>query len=142
MDSYNGRPIESIVAIAISLPRDPRPDSSALDHAPLAADTDTKNQRVNENSLRALRAIKIEEKTESGFLNSMIGSLAAKTMGVAEVLFHRRISRTSVLYPFPCDLLTTSNQRHVNRTRRVSEFNDWIPRRKNNGCCRGDWVQC
>ncbi|KAJ5365600.1 tRNA (uracil-O(2)-)-methyltransferase [Penicillium concentricum] len=34
--------------------------------------------------LRALRAIKMKEKTESGFLNSMIGSLAAKTMSIAE----------------------------------------------------------
>ncbi|KXG54384.1 tRNA (uracil-O(2)-)-methyltransferase [Penicillium griseofulvum] len=34
--------------------------------------------------LRALRARKMEEKTESGFLGSMVGSLAAKTMGIAE----------------------------------------------------------
>lgn len=34
--------------------------------------------------LRALRAAKMREKTESGFLDSMIGSLTAKTAGVAE----------------------------------------------------------
>ncbi|KOS43846.1 hypothetical protein ACN38_g5254 [Penicillium nordicum] len=42
------------------------------------------NLQPASGDLRALRAVKIEEKTESGFLNSMIGSLAAKTMSIAE----------------------------------------------------------
>ncbi|KAJ5502715.1 tRNA (uracil-O(2)-)-methyltransferase [Penicillium fimorum] len=42
------------------------------------------NSQPASGDLRALRAIKMEEKTESGFLNSMIGSLAAKTMSIAE----------------------------------------------------------
>lgn len=42
------------------------------------------NLQPASGDLRALRAIKIEEKTESGFLNSMIGSLAAKTTSIAE----------------------------------------------------------
>lgn len=42
------------------------------------------NLQPASGDLRALRAIKIEEKTESGFLNSMIGSLTAKTMSIAE----------------------------------------------------------
>ncbi|CAI7639076.1 unnamed protein product [Penicillium palitans] len=42
------------------------------------------NLQPASGDLRALRAIKLEEKTESGFLNSMIGSLAAKTMSIAE----------------------------------------------------------
>ncbi|EKV10038.1 tRNA (uracil-O(2)-)-methyltransferase [Penicillium digitatum] len=42
------------------------------------------NSQPASGDLRALRAIKIEEKTKTGFLGSMIGSLAAKTMSVAE----------------------------------------------------------
>ncbi|KAJ5952869.1 tRNA (uracil-O(2)-)-methyltransferase [Penicillium vulpinum] len=42
------------------------------------------NLQPASGDLRALRAIKIKEKTESGFLNSMIGSLTAKTMSIAE----------------------------------------------------------
>ncbi|KAJ5860187.1 tRNA (uracil-O(2)-)-methyltransferase [Penicillium soppii] len=41
------------------------------------------NPQPCSGDLRALRAAKMEEKTESGFLNSMIGSLAAKTMSIA-----------------------------------------------------------
>lgn len=47
-------------------------------------DATEQNLQPASGDLRALRAIKIEEKTESGFLNSMIGSLAAKTMSIAE----------------------------------------------------------
>ncbi|KAI2715077.1 hypothetical protein CBS147332_4731 [Penicillium roqueforti] len=47
-------------------------------------DTIEQNLQPVSGDLRALRAIKIEEKAESGFLNSMIGSLAAKTMSLAE----------------------------------------------------------
>ncbi|OQE42312.1 hypothetical protein PENCOP_c004G00263 [Penicillium coprophilum] len=42
------------------------------------------NLQPASGDLRALRAMKMEEKTERGFLNSMIGSLAAKTMSIAE----------------------------------------------------------
>jgi hypothetical protein len=61
------------------------------------------------------------------FSTLKIGSLAAKTMGVAEEIGFNvektwlrtpgAINMALVLYPFPCDLLMTSNQRHVNRTR-------------------------
>lgn len=42
------------------------------------------NPQPVSGDLRALRAIKMAGKTESGFLNSMIGSLAAKTIDIAE----------------------------------------------------------
>ncbi|KAJ5194453.1 tRNA (uracil-O(2)-)-methyltransferase [Penicillium cf. griseofulvum] len=42
------------------------------------------NSQPAAGDLRALRARKMEEKTESGFLGSMVGSLAAKTMSIAE----------------------------------------------------------
>ncbi|KAJ5143497.1 uncharacterized protein N7515_002284 [Penicillium bovifimosum] len=43
-----------------------------------------KQTQPESGDLKALRAIKLEEKTEAGFWMSMAGSLAAKTMGVAE----------------------------------------------------------
>lgn len=52
---------------------DPRKDSLPMHQNPQPLSGD----------LRALRAIKMREKTESGFLDSMIGSLAAKTACIA-----------------------------------------------------------
>ena len=68
-------------------PKERGPVQKSLDGDPEARKVDDsieQNLQPASGDLRALRAIKIEEKTESGFLNSMIGSLAAKTMGVAE----------------------------------------------------------
>ncbi|KAJ5542667.1 tRNA (uracil-O(2)-)-methyltransferase [Penicillium sp. DV-2018c] len=42
------------------------------------------NAQPESGDLKALRAIKLEERTEAGFWKSMAGSLAAKTRGVAE----------------------------------------------------------
>jgi tRNASer (uridine44-2'-O)-methyltransferase len=42
------------------------------------------NAQPESGDLKALRAIKLEERTETGFWKSMAGSLAAKTMGIAE----------------------------------------------------------
>lgn len=47
-------------------------------------DSREQNAQPASGDLRALRAIKMKERTESGFLSSMIGSLAAKTMAIAE----------------------------------------------------------
>lgn len=68
-------------------PKECGPMQRSLDRDPEARKVDDaieQNLQPASGDLRALRAIKIEEKTESGFLNSMIGSLAAKTMSVAE----------------------------------------------------------
>jgi tRNASer (uridine44-2'-O)-methyltransferase len=68
-------------------PKERGPMQRSLDGDPEARKVDDsieQNLQPASGDLRALRAIKIEEKTESGFLNSMIGSLAAKTMNVAE----------------------------------------------------------
>ncbi|CAG8324255.1 unnamed protein product [Penicillium nalgiovense] len=68
-------------------PKERGPMQKSLDGNPEARKVDDpieQNLQPASGDLRALRAIKIEEKTESGFLNSMIGSLAAKTMSVAE----------------------------------------------------------
>ncbi|KAJ6179888.1 hypothetical protein N7519_010349 [Penicillium mononematosum] len=68
-------------------PKERGPMQKSLDGNPEARKVDgavEQNPQPASGDLRALRAIKIEEKTESGFLNSMIGSLAAKTMSVAE----------------------------------------------------------
>ncbi|KAF3017916.1 tRNA(Ser) Um(44) 2'-O-methyltransferase [Penicillium rubens] len=68
-------------------PKERGPVQKSLDGDPEARKVDDsieQNLQPASGDLKALRAIKIEEKTESGFLNSMIGSLAAKTMGVAE----------------------------------------------------------
>ena len=66
--------------------RGPMQKSANGNPAAWKVDDDAIEQNLQPASgdLRALRAIKIEEKTESGFLNSMIGSLAAKTMSIAE----------------------------------------------------------
>ncbi|KAI3128534.1 hypothetical protein CBS147325_9837 [Penicillium roqueforti] len=68
-------------------PKEGGPIQKSANGNPVARKVDDKieqNLQPASGDLRALRAIKIEEKAESGFLNSMIGSLAAKTMSLAD----------------------------------------------------------
>ncbi|KAJ5325848.1 hypothetical protein MYU51_001141 [Penicillium brevicompactum] len=58
--------------------RYPSPNGSTVD-----SDHHVQKPQPCSGDLRALRAAKMREKTESGFLDSMIGSLAAKTACVA-----------------------------------------------------------
>ncbi|CAG8890394.1 unnamed protein product [Penicillium egyptiacum] len=68
-------------------PKEGAPIQESPDGRPAARKADDaieQNLQPASGDLRALRAMKVQEKTESGFLNSMIGSLAAKTMSIAE----------------------------------------------------------
>ncbi|KAJ5171061.1 tRNA (uracil-O(2)-)-methyltransferase [Penicillium coprophilum] len=71
-------------SLAGSSYRYPPPKSANGNPAGKVDDAIEQNSQPASGDLRALRAMKMEEKTESGFLNSMIGSLAAKTMSIAE----------------------------------------------------------
>ncbi|KGO68140.1 tRNA (uracil-O(2)-)-methyltransferase [Penicillium italicum] len=79
-----------------------------------AYDAIEQNSQPASGDLRALRAIKIEEKTESGFLNSMIGSLAAKTMSVAEEIGFD-VEKTWLRTPGAINMALIGGRRRVTR---------------------------
>ncbi|CAI7649928.1 unnamed protein product [Penicillium glandicola] len=72
------------------------------------------NLQPASGDLRALRAIKIGEKTESGFLNSMVGSLAAKTMSIAEEIGFD-VEKTWLRTPGAINMALIGGRRQVTR---------------------------
>ncbi|KAJ5787814.1 hypothetical protein N7457_002804 [Penicillium paradoxum] len=84
------------------------------DVATTRSDTLKQNAQPASGDLRALRAIKMKEKTESGFLESMIGSLAAKTMSVAEEI-GIGVEKTWLRTPGAINMALIGGRRQVTR---------------------------